>query len=54
VDEFIINGLDLGCLRKVLIGHGEKGRGKGWLCDRVLIKSTLHPDLKIFPCNRYT
>ncbi|XP_060083246.1 lipoxygenase homology domain-containing protein 1-like [Ylistrum balloti] len=53
VDEFTITGLDLGEIKKILIGHSERGRGKGWLCARVLIKSTLNQDLRIFPCNRW-
>ncbi|XP_069127319.1 uncharacterized protein [Argopecten irradians] len=53
VDEFMISGLDLGELKKVNIGHTEKGRGKGWFCARVLVKSSLDPELRIFPCNRW-
>ncbi|XP_021373395.1 lipoxygenase homology domain-containing protein 1-like isoform X2 [Mizuhopecten yessoensis] len=53
VDEFTISGLDLGEIKKVMIGHSEKGRGKGWLCARVLVKSSLNEDLRIFPCNRW-
>lgn len=54
VDEFTITGLDLGEVRKVVIGHSERGRGKGWLCTRVLVKSSLNEELRIFPCNRYS
>lgn len=52
VDEFVIKSLDLGKVEKVVIGHNEKGRGRGWFCERVQIKSKLHPVMKIFPCNR--
>ncbi|XP_071154983.1 lipoxygenase homology domain-containing protein 1-like isoform X1 [Mytilus edulis] len=53
VDEFVIKSLDLGKVEKVVIGHNEKGRGRGWFCERVQIKSKLHPVMKIFPCNRW-
>ncbi|XP_048764444.2 lipoxygenase homology domain-containing protein 1-like isoform X2 [Ostrea edulis] len=53
VDEFKIRGLELGKLKEMVISHEEQGRGRGWFCDRVVVKSTLSSMLKVFPCNRW-
>lgn len=53
VDEFKIRGLELGKLKEMVISHKEQGRGRGWFCDRVVVKSTLSSMLKVFPCNRW-
>lgn len=53
MDEFKIRGLELGGLKKVVVSHAEQGRGRGWLCDRVVVKSALSSTLRVFPCNRW-
>lgn len=53
VDEFQVKSLELGEIHGVTIGHSEKGRGQGWFCERVVVKSKLSPLMKVFPCNRY-
>ncbi|XP_061166198.1 lipoxygenase homology domain-containing protein 1-like [Saccostrea echinata] len=53
VDEFKVRGLELGKLREVVVSHTERGRGRGWFCDRVVVKSTLSNVLKVFPCNQW-
>ncbi|KAJ8306150.1 hypothetical protein KUTeg_016695 [Tegillarca granosa] len=53
VDEFHVKGLELGEIHEITIGHNEKGRGQGWFCERVVVKSKLSPLMKVFPCNRW-
>ncbi|KAK3092113.1 hypothetical protein FSP39_025311 [Pinctada imbricata] len=53
VDEFRFKGLDLGNLKECVISLNDRGRGRGWFCDRLLVKSNLDPSLKIFQCNHW-
>ena len=46
--------MDLGKLSKVVVGHTRRGRGKGWFCERVSVRSG--PDAAtetLFPCGRW-
>ncbi|CAL1540914.1 unnamed protein product [Lymnaea stagnalis] len=56
VDEFEMNLLDLGKISKILIGHSEHGRGRGWFCQQVSILATGPNGEKsetVFDCNRW-
>ena len=53
-DIFEVRAIDLGTLKKVTIGHTKKGRGKGWFCDQVKIRTTEDADTEVlFPCNQW-
>ncbi len=40
-DKFTIEAPNLGRLRKITIGHNNKGSSAGWACDKVH-KRTIH------------
>ncbi|ESO92330.1 hypothetical protein LOTGIDRAFT_162634 [Lottia gigantea] len=53
-NEFEVRSLDIGCIKKIKIGHKEFGRGCGWYCDRVIISSqSKHSQQYIFLCDRW-
>ena len=46
--------VDLGKLSKVAVGHTKAGRGKGWFCAQVTVRTG--PDAEtetIFPCGHW-
>ena len=52
-DVFELPAVEVGKLTKVILGHNTPGKGKGWFCDNVKVKTS--PDAEtevIFPCNR--
>lgn len=53
-DEFVIEAVSLGTLRRVRIGHDGRGGGCGWFLDKVLIREEGQPESTNveFPCNR--
>lgn len=54
-DEFLIEAVFLGQVRRVLIGHDGRGGGCGWFLDKVLAREEGQPETMAveFPCNRY-
>ncbi|XP_070194990.1 lipoxygenase homology domain-containing protein 1-like isoform X2 [Littorina saxatilis] len=57
-DEFEVKTLQLGHVRKLMIGHNESGRGHGWFCQQVTVQAlnAPPPDRKpevVFLCNRW-
>ncbi|KAI5096357.1 lipoxygenase-like domain-containing protein 1, partial [Silurus meridionalis] len=55
LDEFVIEAVSLGTLRRVRIGHDGRGGGCGWFLDKVLIREEGQPESTNveFPCNRW-
>ena len=47
VDEFTVDAIDLGMLRKIKIGHDNSGSGPGWFLDHVTVNGI------DFPCNKW-
>ncbi|CAH1776005.1 unnamed protein product [Owenia fusiformis] len=53
-DIFRISAVDIGDVRKVLIGHSSEGRGQGWLCQQVTVIAKEMSDREVvFPCHRW-
>ncbi|XP_023678721.2 lipoxygenase homology domain-containing protein 1 isoform X1 [Paramormyrops kingsleyae] len=54
-DEFLIEAVFLGQVRRVLIGHDGRGGGCGWFLDKVLAREEGQPETLAveFPCNRW-
>ena len=55
-DTFHLDGLDVGQLQHLVLGHDTRGRGRGWYCEQVKVQVT-EKDQKpatetIFPCHR--
>ncbi|XP_077990949.1 uncharacterized protein LOC144445282 [Glandiceps talaboti] len=54
IDEFEIEAVHLGDLKKVVIGHDGKMPGEGWYLDKVIIKDAKDSDKEIyFPCKKW-
>ena len=51
IDQFTLTCMDLGKVTKVIIGHWDTGRGRGWYCGSVTIKVAEETET-VFPCNR--
>ncbi len=53
-DEFIIEAVSIGQLRRVRIGHDGRGGGCGWFVDKVNIREEGQAESQAieFPCNR--
>lgn len=53
-DEFLIESVSLGRVRRVCVGHDGRGGGCGWFLDKVMIREEGQPEsLAIeFPCFR--
>lgn len=53
-DEFVIEAVSLGTLKRMRIGHDGRGGGCGWFLDKVLIREEGQPESTSmeFPCNR--
>ena len=48
--------VDLGKLKKVVIGHSKKGRGKGWFCEEVRVRRGGEEEATtetLFPCGHW-
>ncbi|XP_063051831.1 lipoxygenase homology domain-containing protein 1 [Engraulis encrasicolus] len=54
-DEFIIESVSLGRVRRVRIGHDGRGGGCGWFLDKVLVREEgkTESEATVFPCNRW-
>ena len=53
-DEFLIEAVTLGQIRRVRIGHDGRGGGCGWFLDKVMIREEGQPEASSieFPCFR--
>uniref|UniRef100_A0A8C1NTW3 Lipoxygenase homology domains 1b n=1 Tax=Cyprinus carpio TaxID=7962 RepID=A0A8C1NTW3_CYPCA len=54
-DEFIIEAVSIGQVRRVRIGHDGHGGGCGWFVDKVVIREEGQAESQAaeFPCNRW-
>uniref|UniRef100_A0A3B4CPZ4 PLAT domain-containing protein n=1 Tax=Pygocentrus nattereri TaxID=42514 RepID=A0A3B4CPZ4_PYGNA len=53
-DEFLIEAVSLGMIRRVRIGHDGRGGGCGWFLDKVMVREEGQPEASSveFPCYR--
>ncbi|KAK9954997.1 hypothetical protein ABG768_014905 [Culter alburnus] len=54
-DEFLVEAVTLGQIRRVRIGHDGRGGGCGWFLDKVMIREEGQPEASSieFPCFRW-
>ncbi|KAL1253398.1 hypothetical protein QQF64_018091 [Cirrhinus molitorella] len=52
-DKFTIEAPNLGRLRKITIGHNNKGSSAGWACDKVVIDDMGNKEVYEFPVNAW-
>ncbi|KAI1905273.1 hypothetical protein AGOR_G00014410 [Albula goreensis] len=52
-DKFIIEAPNLGKLRKITIGHNNKGSSAGWCLDKVVVDDMGNKEVYEFPVNRW-
>lgn len=54
LDEFIVEAVAIGQIRRVRIGHDGKGGGCGWFLDKVIVREEGQAEAQAveFPCNR--
>ncbi|XP_016306772.1 lipoxygenase homology domain-containing protein 1-like [Sinocyclocheilus anshuiensis] len=52
-DKFIIEAPNLGRLRKITIGHNNKGSSAGWACDKVVVDDMGNKEVYEFPVNAW-
>ncbi|KAM4578886.1 lipoxygenase homology domain-containing protein 1 [Fundulus diaphanus] len=55
MDEFIIEAVTIGQIRRLRIGHDGKGGGCGWFLDKVIVRQEGKAEAQAveFPCNRW-
>uniref|UniRef100_A0A3B4AYF1 PLAT domain-containing protein n=1 Tax=Periophthalmus magnuspinnatus TaxID=409849 RepID=A0A3B4AYF1_9GOBI len=55
LDEFIIEAVSVGRVRRIRIGHNGKGGGCGWFLDKVIVREEGEAEAHAveFPCNRW-
>ncbi|KAM4746369.1 lipoxygenase homology domain-containing protein 1 [Anableps anableps] len=55
MDEFIIEAVTIGQIRRMRIGHDGKGGGCGWFLDKVIVREEGKAEAHAveFPCNRW-
>nr|XP_057926865.1 lipoxygenase homology domain-containing protein 1 isoform X2 [Doryrhamphus excisus] len=55
LDEFIIEAVTIGQIRRVRIGHDGKGGGCGWFLDKIIVREEGQAETQAieFPCNRW-
>ena len=53
VDNFELDILDLGELKKCVLEHDNSGFGADWLCDRVDVKDVVTGKSWSFPCRQW-
>ncbi|XP_070556277.1 uncharacterized protein [Ptychodera flava] len=54
MDEFEIEAVHLGDVKKVLIGHDGKTPGQGWYLDKVIVKESQDSNKEMFfPCRKW-
>lgn len=53
-DEFIIEAVSIGQVRRVRIGHDGRGGGCGWFLSKVVVRDEGQAEAEAveFPCNR--
>ncbi|KAI4894023.1 hypothetical protein NFI96_031480 [Prochilodus magdalenae] len=53
-DEFIVEAVSIGQVRRVRIGHDGRGGGCGWFLDKVVVREEGQTESQAveFPCNR--
>lgn len=53
-DEFLIESVFLGPVRRVRVGHDGRGGGCGWFLDKVMVREEGQPESSAidFPCFR--
>nr|XP_020662186.1 lipoxygenase homology domain-containing protein 1 [Pogona vitticeps] len=52
-DKFTLDAPNLGKLRKITIGHNNKGGSAGWFLDKVMIEDIGNKCVYEFPCKRW-
>ncbi len=54
MDEFMVEAVTIGQVRRVRIGHDGKGGGCGWFLDKVIVREEGQAEAQAveFPCNR--
>ncbi|CAN9504554.1 unnamed protein product [Ophioblennius macclurei] len=54
-DEFLIEAVSLGQVRRVRVGHDGRGGGCGWFLDKVMVREESQPSTAAveFPCFRW-
>ncbi|XP_073676001.1 lipoxygenase homology domain-containing protein 1-like [Garra rufa] len=54
-DEFIIEAVSIGRVRRVRLGHDGRGGGCGWFVDKVIVREEGQAESQAveFPCNRW-
>ncbi|KAK2899220.1 hypothetical protein Q8A67_010638 [Cirrhinus molitorella] len=54
-DEFIIEAVSIGRVRRVRLGHDGRGGGCGWFVDKVVVREEGQAESQAveFPCNRW-
>lgn len=54
LDEFIVEAVAIGQVRRVRIGHDGKGGGCGWFLDKVVVREEGQAEAQAveFPCDR--
>ncbi|XP_049618566.1 lipoxygenase homology domain-containing protein 1 isoform X3 [Syngnathus scovelli] len=55
LDEFVIEAVAIGQIRRVRIGHDGKGGGCGWFLEKVVVREEGQAEANAieFPCNRW-
>ncbi|XP_075955405.1 lipoxygenase homology domain-containing protein 1 isoform X1 [Anarhichas minor] len=55
LDEFIVEAVAIGQIRRVRIGHDGKGGGCGWFLDKVIVREEGQAEANAveFPCKRW-
>lgn len=52
-DNFELEILDLGKLKKAVLAHDNARFNADWLCDRVEVKDTVTGEVTVFPCMQW-
>ncbi|KAL2100047.1 hypothetical protein ACEWY4_004441 [Coilia grayii] len=52
-DEFSVEAVNLGQLKRIRIGHDNKGLSPGWFLDWVEVDAPSLGELLVFPCGRW-
>ncbi len=53
-DEFLVEAVTMGQIKRIRIGHDGRGGGCGWFLDKVMIREEGQPEASSieFPCCR--
>ena len=52
-DNFQLDILDLGTLKKAVLAHDNAGFKADWLCDKVVVTDPTNGDVTVFPCKQW-